>query len=179
MKEIERRTFVKLGLAAAAGTALVPNWIERALASPSETAKWRQFEGETVKILCENTPPSLGIKATAENFTTLTGMKTEFTLHAMDELKEKMFLDLRSGKPEYIVNYAQMRPIGCVVCDFWQPIDNGLTSKPENPKYRNCPMFPMPTAISSDHLFQSILMPAPHTSTPQSSIPCPTTLPRA
>ena len=142
MKEIERRTFVKLGLAAAAGTALVPNWIERALASPSETAKWRQFEGETVKILCENTPPSLGIKATAENFTTLTGMKTEFTLHAMDELKEKMFLDLRSGKPEYIVNYAQMRPIGCVVCDFWQPIDKWVDVKTGKSKIPELPDVP-------------------------------------
>jgi multiple sugar transport system substrate-binding protein len=142
MKEMDRRTFVKLGLAGVAGTALVPAWIEKLLADPNEAAKWRQFEGETVKVLTENTPPSLGIKATAEEFTKLTGMKAEFTLHAMDELKEKMFLDLRSGHPEYIVNYCQCRPIGCVACDFWQPVDKFIDLKTGKSKIKELPDVP-------------------------------------
>jgi multiple sugar transport system substrate-binding protein len=160
MKKLSRRDFIKkAGLTAAAATAvsLVPKGVKNVLAKGgkeeekemgapavvmSEQDKWRQFEGETVRILTENTPPSVGIMGAAESFTKLTGMKAEFTMDFMDPLKEKMFLDLRGGNPNYHINYAQPRPIGCIVFEYWQPINKFIDIKTGESKYPDLPSVP-------------------------------------
>ena len=139
MKNFSRRDFLKTTGAAAVALSF-PN----VLTKPAEAAeyaginwkptadqlkKWRQFEGETVYVLTENTPPSVGIRGAASDFTKLTGMKAEFTLEVMDPLKEKIFLDLRGGDPKFHVNYSQPRPIGCVICDYWTPINKFVDVK--------------------------------------------------
>ena len=79
MKEMSRRDFLKFTGAAAVGASVLPLGAKSLFAS-KDLNKWRQFDGETVRILTENTPPSLGIQGAAEGFTKLTGMKAEFTL---------------------------------------------------------------------------------------------------
>ncbi|MCF8035171.1 MAG: substrate-binding domain-containing protein [Desulfarculaceae bacterium] len=156
MKEMDRRTFIKWS-ATAAGAAVMPLWIEKVLANPTEAAKWQQFKGETVKVLTENTPPSLGIKAASGQFTKLTGMKAEFTLDAMDALKEKLFLDLRGGSPEYHVNYAQPRPIGCVVCDYWEPVNKFIDINNGKSKMADLPDVPAIDTKDPDGLRKAYL----------------------
>ena len=142
MSKISRREFLKVAGAGAVALSVPSIWIKKAYAqdyagikwqpSPDELKKWRQFEGETVYVLTENTPPSVGIRGAAEDFTKLTGMKAEFTLEVMDPLKEKIFLDLRGGNPQFHVNYAQPRPIGCVISEYWTPVNKFVDVKTAN-----------------------------------------------
>ncbi|MBE0477691.1 hypothetical protein IBX65_01035 [Candidatus Aerophobetes bacterium] len=90
---------------------------------PEDVPKWQQFAGETVYVATENTPPSLGMYNILDDFTKLTGMKVDITLDLIDELKEKIFLDLRSGAGGYHVNYGQTAPIGTQAAEFWSPIN--------------------------------------------------------
>jgi len=154
MKKVSRREFLKA--AGATGLALsVPNiWIKRAEAQKPEYAGsawkpprkeeklWKQFAGETVYILTENTPPSVGIREAAYDFTALTGMKAEFTLEPMDPLTEKVFMDLRSGAPKYHVDYGQPQTIGNVVCEYWQPLNKFFDMKTGKSKFPNLPDVP-------------------------------------
>ena len=120
---LNRRDFLKMsGLAV--GASMLPPGMSKVFASiEQDLPKWQQFKGESIRVLTENTPPSLGIQAAGDLFTKLTGMNVHITMDSMDALKEKMFLDLRGGDPEYHVNYAQPRPIGCVVVDYWEPVN--------------------------------------------------------
>jgi len=142
--KITRRDFIKkvgITTAALSSVTILPKGIKDAFAAGAEKEKkapsitpekvdvWKQFAGETVRVLTENTPPSLGIRGAAPMFEKLTGMKVEFTLDFIDPLKEKMFLDLRSGNPQFHVNYAQPKPIGAVMCDYWTPINKFVDIK--------------------------------------------------
>lgn len=112
---------------------------------PEEVPKWRQFAGETVYVATENTPPSLGMYNVLENFTELTGMKCDMTLDLIDELKEKIFLDLKGGAGGFHVNYGQTAPIGTQVVEYWTPInkfadvDTGKSLFPDLPDIPDIP----------------------------------------
>lgn len=152
MKKMNRRDFLKVAGAGAVALSVPNIWTKRAGAagyegikwqpSADELQKWRQFEGETVYILTENTPPSIGIRGAKEDFTKLTGMKAEFTLEVMDPLKEKIFLDLRGGEPKFHVNYAQPRPIGCVISEYWTPVNKFVDVKTGKSRMPDLPDVP-------------------------------------
>ncbi|UCF92622.1 MAG: extracellular solute-binding protein [Desulfobacterales bacterium] len=152
MKRISRRDFLKTTGATAVALSFPSILTGKAQAaeyaginwkpSADEIKKWRQFEGETVYVLTENTPPSVGIRGAASDFTKLTGMKAEFTLEVMDPLKEKIFLDLRGGDPKFHVNYSQPRPIGCVICEYWTPINKFVDVKTGKSRMPDLPDVP-------------------------------------
>jgi len=112
---------------------------------PEDIPKWRQFAGETVYVATENTPPSLGMYNVLENFEELTGMKVDMTLDLIDELKEKIFLDLKGGAGGFHVNYGQTAPIGTQVNEYWSPInkfadvDTGKSLFPDLPDIPDIP----------------------------------------
>ncbi|MBI5604547.1 MAG: extracellular solute-binding protein [Deltaproteobacteria bacterium] len=136
---MNRRTFLKMSMAVAGAAALSD---AKSLFAAGDPKKWRQFEGETIRVLTENTPPSLGIKGALDGFTKLTGMKAELTLENMDALKEKMLLDLQGGKPEYHVNYVQCRPIGSVMYHFWEPTNTFVNLKTGKSLHADLPDVP-------------------------------------
>ena len=152
MSKMNRRDFLKIAGAGAVALSTSGLWTGRSHAAEyagikwtptaEELKMWRQFEGETVNVLTENTPPSIGIKGAAGDFTKLTGMKAEFTLEVMDPLKEKIFLDLRGGDPSYHVNYSQPRPIGCVISEYWTPINKFVDVKTGKSKMDDLPDVP-------------------------------------
>ena len=174
MKKMSRREFLKAAGATTIATAALSAptvWVKNAAAqkkeymgslwkpSPQQDKLWKQYSGETVYILTENTPPSVGIRGAASDFTALTGMKAEFTLEPMDPLTEKVFLDLRSGAPKYHVNYGQPQTIGNVVCEYWQPLNKffdvktGISKFPDLPDVPDVP-FGMHAAFMPNHVEQ-------------------------
>lgn len=67
---------------------------------------WRQFEGATLNFISENTAPTSAIKADAERFTELTGIRINIVTLELSALVQKVALDLASGQSQYQVVYA-------------------------------------------------------------------------
>ncbi len=141
---INRRKFLELGGGAA--TALGAGGLTLGLgstitrsttqAASSDDAKWKQYSGSKLKFMSENTPPSFAIRDNIKTFTDLTGIEVEILTDDLPVVQQKVGIDLRSGKADYVLNYVQDKPIGSPFADFYADMtpmfgDNTLPQDPE------------------------------------------------
>lgn len=118
--------------------------------APEDLWKWQQFKGETIYVATENTPPSVGMLGVIKDFEELTGMKVVTTIDTMDALKEKIFLDLKGDTGRFHLNYGQPGPIGCMVAEYWVPINKFIdirTGKSLMPDLPDVPDIPEGTTL--------------------------------
>jgi multiple sugar transport system substrate-binding protein len=143
-KRINRRKFLELGGGAA--TALGAGGLTLGLGSTitrskvqaqsSDDAKWKQYSGSKLKFMSENTPPSFAIRDNIKAFTDLTGIEVEILTDDLPVVQQKVGIDLRGGKSDYVLNYVQDKPIGSPFADFYADMtpmfgDNTLPQDPE------------------------------------------------
>ncbi|MFC4599791.1 extracellular solute-binding protein [Cohnella hongkongensis] len=67
---------------------------------------WRQFEGTTLNVITENTPPSSGLAANIEIFEKATGIKVNIEQSNLDIVVEKTGLDFNARNDNYHIIYA-------------------------------------------------------------------------
>ncbi|WP_372631841.1 extracellular solute-binding protein [Cohnella sp.] len=67
---------------------------------------WRQFEGTTLNVITENTPPSSGLAANIEAFEKATGIKVNIEQSNLDVVIEKTGLDFNARNDNYHIIYA-------------------------------------------------------------------------
>ncbi len=143
-KRINRRKFLELGGNTAAGLGVggltlgLSSTITRSKvqAQSSDDAKWKQYSGSKLKFMSENTPPSFAIRDNIKAFTDLTGIEVEILTDDLPVVQQKVGIDLRGGKADYVLNYVQDKPIGSPFADFYADMtpmfgDNTLPQDPE------------------------------------------------
>ena len=86
-------------------------------AASSDDAKWKQFSGSKLVFLSENTPPTFALKDQLKPFFDLTGITVEIITDDLMVVQQKMGIDLRSGKSDFILEYVQDKPIGAPFAD--------------------------------------------------------------
>ncbi len=126
-KRINRRKFLELGGGAAAGLGIggltlgLGSTITRSKvqAASSDDAKWKQYAGSKLTFMSENTPPSFAIRDNIKAFTDLTGIEVEILTDDLPVVQQKVGIDLRGGKSDYVLNYVQDKPIGSPFADFY------------------------------------------------------------
>ncbi|WP_218063831.1 extracellular solute-binding protein [Arthrobacter wenxiniae] len=116
-----RRTVLSAGLGAGLGLAAL------GLAGCTPSAKtsgsgsgWKQFSGTTINFISENTAPSAAIAANSKPFEDLTGIKVNITQMALENLVQKVKLDMSGGTSQYHVVYADPYQV-------LAPLSQGLT----------------------------------------------------
>ena len=67
---------------------------------------WRQFEGITLNVITENTPPSSGLAAHIDVFEQATGIKVNIEQVNLDIVVEKAGLDFNARNANYHIIYA-------------------------------------------------------------------------
>jgi len=67
---------------------------------------WKQFEGVTLNVITENTPPSSGLAANIEVFEQATGIKVNIEQVNLDIVVEKAGLDFNARNSNYQIIYA-------------------------------------------------------------------------
>lgn len=67
---------------------------------------WRQFEGTTLNVITENTPPSSGLAANIDIFEKATGIKVNIEQVNLDIVIEKAGLDFNARNDNYHIIYA-------------------------------------------------------------------------
>lgn len=67
---------------------------------------WKQFEGVTLNVITENTPPSSGLAANIEVFEKATGIKVNIEQANLDIVVEKAGLDFNARNSNYHIIYA-------------------------------------------------------------------------
>ncbi|WP_377295235.1 extracellular solute-binding protein [Rhizobium sp. SG2393] len=143
-KTVSRRRFLELGGygAAALGVGSLAVGMNstimatRVQAASSEDAKWKQFAGSKLTFLSENTPPSFAIRDNIKAFYDLTGIEVEVLTDDLPVVQQKVGIDLRAGKSDYVLNYVQDKPIGSPFADFYADMtpmfgDETLPQDPE------------------------------------------------
>ncbi len=141
---LNRRKFLELGGGTVAGlgagglTLGLGSTITRTTtqAQSSDDAKWKQYSGSKLKFMSENTPPSFAIRDNIKAFTDLTGIEVEILTDDLPVVQQKVGIDLRGGKADYVLNYVQDKPIGSPFADFYADMtpmfgDNTLPQDPE------------------------------------------------
>lgn len=141
---ISRRKFLELGGAGATmlGTGTLGVGLNstimatRVSAQSSDEAKWKQFAGSKLVFLSENTPPSFAIREKLTAFYDLTGITVEILTDDLPVVQQKAGIDLRSGTADYVLQYAQDKPIGAPFADFYADLtpmfgDETLPQDPE------------------------------------------------
>ncbi len=141
---ISRRKFLELGGAGASllGTGALGVGLNstimatRVSAQSSDEAKWKQFSGSKLVFLSENTPPSFAIREKLTAFYDLTGITVEILTDDLPVVQQKAGIDLRSGTADYVLQYAQDKPIGAPFADFYADLtpmfgDETLPQDPE------------------------------------------------
>lgn len=144
---IDRRKFLELGGKAATllgagslGVGLNSTIMRTTVqAASSDDAKWKQYSGSKLVFLSENTPPSFAIREKLKDFHNLTGITVEILTDDLPVVQQKMGIDLRGGKADYVLNYVQDKPIGAPFADFFVDMtpmfgDNTLPQDPEGYK---------------------------------------------
>ncbi len=124
---VNRRRFLELGGGAA--TALGAGSLTLGLGSTitrskvqaqsSDDAKWKQYAGSKLVFMSENTPPSFAIRDKIKSFTDLTGIEVTILTDDLPVVQQKVGIDLRGGKADYVLNYVQDKPIGAPFADFY------------------------------------------------------------
>ena len=70
-------------------------------------------------FMSENTPPSFAIRDNIKAFTDLTGIEVTILTDDLPVVQQKVGIDLRGGKADYVLNYVQDKPIGAPFADFY------------------------------------------------------------
>ncbi len=141
---INRRKFLELGgygasmlgtgsLAVGMNSMIMSSAVQ---AQSSDDAKWKQFAGSKLVFLSENTPPSFAIREKLTAFYDLTGIEVEILTDDLPVVQQKAGIDLRSGTADYVLQYAQDKPIGAPFADFYADLspmfgDDTLPQDPE------------------------------------------------
>ena len=105
-------------------------------AASSDDAKWKQYAGSKLVFMSENTPPSFAIRDNIKAFTDLTGIEVTILTDDLPVVQQKVGIDLRGGKADYVLNYVQDKPIGAPFADFYADLtpmfgDETLPQDPE------------------------------------------------
>lgn len=142
-RRVDRRRFLELGGGAAtalgAGSIAVGlgSTITRtpAYAASHEDAKWKQYSGSKLVFMSENTPPSFAIRENLKPFYDLTGIEVEILTDDLPVVQQKVGIDLRGGKADFVLNYVQDKPIGAPFGDFYQDLTKyvGDDTLPQDP----------------------------------------------
>ena len=98
-------------------------------AASSDDAKWKQFAGSKLKFLSENTPPSFAIRDKLKVFFDLTGIEVEILTDDLPVVQQKAGIDLRAGTADYVLQYAQDKPIGSPFADFYADMTPWFTDE--------------------------------------------------
>jgi multiple sugar transport system substrate-binding protein len=143
-RSVSRRRFLELGgkaatfLGAGSMTLGLDSVIvrNRVQAQSSDDAKWKQYSGSKLTFMSENTPPSFAIRDNIKAFTDLTGISVEIITDDLPVVQQKVGIDLRGGKADYVLNYVQDKPIGSPFADFYADMtpmfgDNTLPQDPD------------------------------------------------
>jgi multiple sugar transport system substrate-binding protein len=124
---ISRRKFLELGGGAASalgvgsltlglGSTITRSKVQ---AASTDAAKWKQYAGSKLVFMSENTPPSFAIRENIKAFTNLTGIEVTILTDDLPVVQQKVGIDLRGGKADYVLNYVQDKPIGSPFADFY------------------------------------------------------------
>src|SRR3954447_16025902 len=124
---IGRRRFLELGGGAASALGIgsvavgLNSVITRtpAYAASSDDAKWKQYSGSKLVFMSENTPPSFAIRDNLKPFYDRTGIQVEILTDDLPVVQQKVGIDLRGGKADFVLNYVQDKPIGAPFADFY------------------------------------------------------------
>lgn len=120
-REITRRAMLGGGLALTAfGLASCSSGSPATSASGAAGGGWKQFSGTSINFISENTAPSAAIAANTKPFEELTGIKVNITQMALEDLVQKVKLDMSSGTSQYHVIYADPYQV-------LAPMSQGLT----------------------------------------------------
>ena len=141
---VSRRKFLELGggvatslglgsIAASLGSVISKTPVQ---AASSPEAKWKQYAGSKLTFLSENTPPTFAIRDNLKPFFDLTGITVEILTDDLPVVQQKMGIDLRSGKSDFILEYVQDKPIGAAFADQFADLskyikDDTLPQDPE------------------------------------------------
>ena len=124
---VSRRKFLELGggVAAALGTGSLAVGLNSVLfrspvqAASSDDAKWKQYAGSKLVFLSENTPPTIAMREKLKPFYDKTGITVEIITDDLMVVYQKMGIDLRAGKSDFILEYVQDKPIGAPFADMF------------------------------------------------------------
>ncbi|WP_119390032.1 extracellular solute-binding protein [Taklimakanibacter lacteus] len=124
---VSRRKFLELGGGAASALGVGSLTLglgstvtrSRVQAASSDDAKWKQYSGSKLVFMSENTPPSFAIRDNIKAFTDLTGIDVTILTDDLPVVQQKVGIDLRGGKSDYVLNYVQDKPIGAPFADFY------------------------------------------------------------
>ena len=141
---VSRRKFLELGggAATALGTGSLAIGLNTTLfrtpvqAASSDDAKWKQYAGSKLTFLSENTPPTIALKDKLKPFYDLTGITVEIITDDLPVVNQKMGIDLRAGKADFLCEYVQDKPIGAPYADFYFDLKKyiGDSTLPQNPE---------------------------------------------
>ena len=141
---INRRRFLELGgmgasMLGAGGLAVGMNSVIMSTpvqAASSDDAKWKQYTGSKLKFISENTPPSFAIRDKLKAFFDLTGIEVEILTDDLTVVQQKVGIDLRAGTADYVLQYAQDKPIGAPFADFYVDLTPMFTDEtlPQDPE---------------------------------------------
>lgn len=67
---------------------------------------WRQFDGVTIHMITENTPPSIALAANIRRFEAVTGIQINIELDNLGGVIEKTGLDMNTAAAKYQIIYA-------------------------------------------------------------------------
>jgi multiple sugar transport system substrate-binding protein len=96
---------------------------------------WRQFEGATLKMLSENTPPSSALAASIKTFEEITGIKVLIEQYDLPTVIDKVGLDFNAKAGEYQIIYADPYLILSRYADQFED----LYSFNQNPNFPHVP----------------------------------------
>src|SRR6185312_10735193 len=143
-KSVSRRKFLEMGgraatmLGAGSLTLGLGSTITRSRvqAASSDDAKWKQYAGSKLTFLSENTPPSFAIRDKIKSFTDLTGIEVDILTDDLPVVQQKLGIDLRGGKADYVLGYVQDKPIGAPFADFFADLSPmfGDVTLPQDPE---------------------------------------------
>lgn len=126
-RRISRRKFLELGGGAASALGVGSMTLglgstitrSRVQAQSSDDAKWKQYAGSKLTFISENTPPSFAIRDNIKTFQDLTGIEVTILTDDLPMVQQKVGIDLRGRKADYVLNYVQDKPIGAPFGEFY------------------------------------------------------------
>ena len=141
---VSRRKFLELGggAATALGVGSMAVGLNTMIfrtpvqAASSDDAKWKQYSGSKLTFLSENTPPTIALKEKLKPFYDLTGITVEIITDNLPVVNQKMGIDLRAGKADFLLEYVQDKPIGAPYADMFFDLKEliGDSTLPKDPE---------------------------------------------
>jgi len=141
---VTRRKFLELGggaatalgvgsMAVGLNTVIMKSPVQ---AASSDDAKWKQYAGSKLVFLSENTPPTIALKEKLKPFYDKTGITVEIITDDLPVVSQKMGIDLRAGKADFIVEYVQDKPIGAPYAEYFLDLNKYIndSSLPQDPE---------------------------------------------